>query len=686
MAKLCILAWLSLSTLASASPVAKVVELLGECKAKVLADVAAEQKAMQEFSSYCDDEAKEKGYAITSAVRGIEDLEATIESNTASVNELDDEVSTLGGVIAAKEKELSVAKGEREADHANFLTAEKELVETVDQLGRAAAVLKKGASLAQMRGGVFHVSKQSQAAIDALKTIVESQWVDSGSRRTLQAFIQAKAATDEDDDLSLDQHTNTNSESIVQAVEDMQGKAEDTLSEVRKKEMEASHGFQMVEAGLLDELENSKGKLATASKTKSDCAQKLNEASGELVSTTKSKAADEDYLASLKSECQARAVEYEEAMKSAKEEVAAITKASTILEEGVTAFIQVRARVRRASMDEDDENDAQADAREKIVSIFKGIANDRHSFVFAQLASMAASDPFEKIKGLINDMIEKLLKEAQAAATHEAFCNEELGKSKKSQDDKQMKLAKFSSRVDTASSKVGELTATIKTLQSEVGEIDKAVAEATSLRTSEHEEFMKVSKDYKDSATAVAQAIEVLQNFYSGASFVQLKMQTQSKSKAKAKARSVESGTSDAASVIIGVLESAQEDFTSLLAETEATESEAESAFNKMMTENKIAKATKQAEAKAKESEVKGATSSLQMSKEDQASTGKELDAVLAYLDKLKPECESKGPSYAEKKAARESEIAGLKDALSILSGTGIALMQTGTRLRHVRA
>jgi len=540
-----------------------------------------------------------------------------------------------------------------------------------------------------MRGGHFHVSKQSQAAIDALKTIVESQWVDSGSRRTLQAFIQSKtAAADEDDDFALDQtqtkSVESSSGSIVQTVEDMQGKAEDTLSEVRKKEMEASHGFQMVEAGLLDELENAKGKLAAASKQKSECGQKLNEANGEMVSTTKSKAADEEYLASLKSECQARAVEYEEAMKSAKDEVAAITKASTILEEGVTAFIQVRARVRRSSMDEDDENDAQADAREKIVSIFKGIANDRHSFVFAQLASMAASDPFEKIRGLINDMIEKLLKEAQAAATHEAFCNEELGKSKKSREDKEMKLAKFSSRVDSASSKVAELTDTIKTLQTEVGEIDKAVAEATALRTSEHEEFTKVSKDYKDSATAIAQAIEVLQNFYNGASFVQLKMQTQSKSKAKA--RSMESGSGDAAAVIIGVLESAQEDFTSLLAETEATESEAESAFEKMMTESKVAKATKLAEAKGKESEVKGTTSSLQMSKEDQASTGKELDAVLAYLDKLKPECESKGPSYEEKKAAREAEIAGLKDALSILSGSGIALMQTGTRLRHVHA
>jgi len=695
MLKLSILGVLQIAALSNAaSPVQKVVELLGECKAKVLADVEAEKKAMTEYSSYCDDEAKEKAYAIETAARALEELSATIESSTATIATADDEVSTLGGVIAGKEKELAAATDTRKSENDNFVAAEKELVESVDQLGRAATVLKKGASLAQMRGGHFHVNKQTQAAIDALHTIVESQWVDGGSRKTLQAFLQSKSQADEDEDDDDFQPQaksvayESSSGSIVQTVEDMQGKAEDTLSEIRKKETEASHGFQMVSAGLLDELENAKSKVAAASKLKADSTQKLSEANGEMVATTKSKTADESYLASLKAECQARAVEYEESMKSSKDEVAAIEKASSILSEGVTAFIQVRSRVRRASMkfsaDDDDESDAMADAREKIVSIFKGIATDRHSFVFSQLASMAASDPFEKIKGLINDMIEKLLKEAQEAATHEAFCQEELGKSKVSREDKEMKLEKFTSRVDTASSSVAELTSAIKTLQSEVGEIDKAVAEATSIRTTEHEEFVKTEKDYKDSATAVAQAIEVLQNFYNGASFVQLKMQSGSKSKMKA--RSTESGNGDAAAVIIGVLEMAQEDFTNLLAETQAAETEAQSAFDKMSTENKIAKATKLAEAKAKESQVKGTTSSLQMAKEDQASTGKELDAVLAYVDKLKPECESKGPSYEEKKAARESEIAGLKDALSILSGTGIALMQTGTHLRHIHA
>jgi len=45
----------------------------------------------------------------------------------------------------------------------------------------------------------------------------------------------------------------------------------------------------------------------------------------------------------------------------------------------------------------------------------------------------------------------------------------------------------------------------------------------------------------------------------------------------------------------------------------------------------------------------------------------------LAYLDKLKPQCETKAPSYAQRKAEREAEIQGLKEAMDILAGDGAA-------------
>merc|ERR1719171_3229245 len=88
------------------SPVQKVVELLEECKAKVQSDLDLEAKAMEESLTFCDDELKDKGYAIETATRSIEDLSATIEDAKAQIIELGDEISTLGTTIAAKEKEL----------------------------------------------------------------------------------------------------------------------------------------------------------------------------------------------------------------------------------------------------------------------------------------------------------------------------------------------------------------------------------------------------------------------------------------------------------------------------------------------------------------------------------------------------------------------------------------------------
>merc|ERR1719217_1124397 len=193
------------------------------------------------------------------------------------------------------------------------------------------------------------------------------------------------------------------------------------------------------------------------------------------------------------------------------------------------------------------------------------------------------SDPFVKIRGLIEEMIEKLLKEAQEDATHEAFCQEEMGKSTKSKEEKTMKLDKLQARIDDSEAKITELTEGVKTLEAEIAEIDKAQSEATKIRTKEHEEYAKASKDFKESAEAVAKAIEVLKNFYEG-SFIQISSKTMALSKTSHKSKQPELGgaKSDTAHTIISVLEMSEEDFTTLLAEAEATEDEAAKAYESL--------------------------------------------------------------------------------------------------------
>merc|ERR1719352_819462 len=99
-----------------------------------------------------------------------------------------------------------------------------------------------------------------------------------------------------------------------------------------------------------------------------------------------------------------------------------------------------------------------------------------------------------------------------------------------------------------------------------------------------------------------------------------------------------------------------------------------------MMQDAKMLKATKEMEIKGKQSELKMLKSTSTDLGSDKDGVSAELDAVLEYLDKLKPQCETKVPSYAERKAAREAEIEGLKSALEILEAP--ALIQTGRSLR----
>merc|ERR1719399_2614487 len=123
----------------------------------------------------------------------IGDLTATIDSSTANIGELSDEIATLGTTIAAKSKELADATKVREGQIADFGAAEKDLVKSIDELGRAATVLKRGMSFAQTAQG----QKKIGAAVAALKNIVEAEWVDVGSRRKLKSFLQATAQAKE---------------------------------------------------------------------------------------------------------------------------------------------------------------------------------------------------------------------------------------------------------------------------------------------------------------------------------------------------------------------------------------------------------------------------------------------------------------------------------------------------------
>merc|ERR1719355_263984 len=464
----------------------------------------------------------------------------------------------------------------------------------------------------------------------------------------IQSFLEQRADAEE----AFEARARTlDSNAIVDTLTEMTDEAEESLTTTRKRETEAAQAFALLKQSLEGETKGMKEELGESTQFKASSAEKLAAAQEDLVVTTKAFEEDTAYLKDLKRDCQTRAREFEVTVKDNKAELTALGKAKAILLKKF-ALVQTSTKVHALAKAQMQDEDPKARALRSI----EKLGRKYHSTALVSLAYRAASDPFGKVRSMIEDMIAKLLQEAAEEATQKAFCDKEIGESKASKDEKQGKLDKVNSRLEKAESTIASLTDQITTLSKEVAESDAAMAEATALRTKEKTTFTAVEKDLSESQEACAAATEVLREYYEGASFIQTGQ--------KAKTQADEQGDG---SGILGMLEVAESDFATGLAEARTVEGTAQSEYDKMKAEAKMLKATKTMEIKGKQSEICSLKTTVSDLGTDKEGLTGELDAVLAYLDKLKPQCETKVPSYEERKAAREQEIEGLKDALEIL-------------------
>merc|ERR1719478_935183 len=95
----------------------------------------------------------------------------------------------------------------------------------------------------------------------------------------------------------------------------------------------------------------------------------------------------------------------------------------------------------------------------------------------------------------------------------------------------------------------------------------------------------------------------------------------------------------------------------------------------------------KSQDVKYKTKEAAGLDKSVSETSSDLEGTRAELNAVLEYLGKLDKMCVAKAEPYAERKARREAELAGLKQALEILEGEAVLIQEKAKRaLRGKRA
>merc|ERR1719281_670522 len=647
------------------SPVQKVVQMIDEMAGKVQKELDATTADFEEYAKFCDDQSVEKDYAIKDGKESMEELDATITDTSAGIESAAAKIEDLSTKISDTESELSTATALRKHENEEFVKKEKELLETTRELEGATTAIKKSLSLVQLRGGKVGQSERDalNALVAGLGQLVEASFVKPEQRRHIQSFLEQRADAEE----SFEARARTlDSNAIVDTLTEMTDEAEESLTTTRKREAEAAQTYALLKQSLEGETKGMKEELGESTQFKASSAEKLAQAEEDLAITTKSFNEDTAFLKDLKKDCQTRAREFEVTVKDNKAELTALGKAKAILLKKF-ALVQTSTKVHALAKAQAQNEDPKSRALRSVQQLGRKL----HSTALVSLAYRAASDPFGKVRSMIEDMIAKLLQEAAEEATQKAFCDKEIGESNASKDEKQGKLDKVNSRLEKAESTIATLTEQVTVLSKEVADSDAAMAEATALRSKEKATFTAVEKDLSESQEACAAATEVLREYYEGASLIQTGQ--------KAKDQADEQGDG---SGILGMLEVAESDFATALAEARTVEGTAQSEYDKMKAEAKMLKATKTMEIKGKQSEIGSLKTTVSDLGTDKEGLTGELDAVLAYLDKLKPQCETTVPSYEERKAAREQEIEGLKNALEILEAP--ALLQTGRRLRRV--
>merc|ERR1719390_43047 len=196
------------------------------------------------------------------------------------------------------------------------------------------------------------------------------------------------------------------------------------------------------------------------------------------------------------------------------------------------------------------------------------------------------------------------------------------------------------------------------------------MAKATKLRQEEKAKNTETIADSEEAQTAVAQALTVLKEFYAKAGEATALVQQSDEPEIFDKPYKGMGGESGG---VVGMLEVIESDFARLEADTKASEASAQKEYDEFMTDSQVDKTKKSTDIEHKTAKKQDEEQALTTKKSDLEGTQKELDAALAYFDKLKPSCVDSGVSYEDRVARRKEEIESLQEALKILNGEDLA-------------
>jgi len=656
----------------AANPIRRVVTMLQEMQVKVSEEGEKEKAMFDKFMCYCKTAGGDLEASIKAGKAKIISLEELLKTGKAEMEQLEADLKEHEASRAEAKEAMAAATALREKEAAAFAKFSEDSKTNLAALAKAIPAIESG-----MAGAFL----QTTEANNLKRFTMEKAEIPDETRQEVLAFLSGKG------------EYAPQSGQIVGILKQMDDEMAKALEEAETAEAEAIKAYDALMAAKQKEVETLNAQIETKLTRKGELGVELAGGLNELEDTEVSVAEDEKFLAELETGCATKEKEWAEVCKTRQEELVALAETIKILNDDDALELFKKTLPSAASLLQLTES-AQSVRKRALLAITEA-ANVRPQsqpqLDLIALALKGRSQGFEKVIGMIDEMVANLKKEQADDEAKKEYCDKELDTSEDKKKELDLKVSDSATAIEELEGSIATLTEEIAALKAGIKALDAAVAEATEIRKGENAEYKELKQSDTAAKEILAMAKNRLNKFYNPKlykpppveepTFVQIAAHASDSVAPPPPPETFGPYTkkTEESTGVIAMIDLLVKDLDKELQEAEVMEADAQKEYEEMMAESATKRAddskamTDKTALKASEEEA------LMAEQETKAATEKELMQTLEYIHALHGECDWLLKYYDARAEARAGEIDALGKAKAVLSGADYSLLQTAS-------
>jgi len=647
--------------------------MLQKMQAKVEEEAKTELALFEKFMCYCKTSGGDLDAGIKEGENKIESLTAALKSGKEQKAQTEADLKEHQTSRAEAKAAMEEATAIRDKEAAAFAKFQEDSETNLGALGKAIPAVERG-----MKGSFV----QTTAASMLRQYTMEKAVLPDETRQELLAFLSGKGSEEYD----------PQSGQIVGILKQMEEEMDKALADARVAEEEAIKSYDALMEAKTKEVDALTAQIEKEQTRVGDLGIEIAGMENDLEDTQQSLGEDQKFIEELAKNCKKKKKEWAGIQKLRQEELVALTDTIKILNDddalelfkktlpsSASSFMQIQVK----------ETVARSQALKAIRSAQllaktgrgKNLPS-RPELDLIALAIRGKKIGFEKVIGLIDEMVANLKQEQIDDDNKKQYCDKQFDIAEDKKKELEMALSDSETAIEEMEGGIEKLTQDIATLTKTVKKLDKSVAEATEQRKEENAEY----KELKQSDTAAKEILLFAKNrlnkFYApklykpellqqSGLFVQVSAHEKRRAAPPPPPESFNAYTkkSEEGAGVTGMIDLLVRELDAELQESEINEKDAQKDYETLMAESSTKRADDSKSISDKTASKAAQEEALEKEQDNKAATGKELYSTEEYIHSLHGECDWLLKFFDARKEARDGEIDALGKAKAVLNG-----------------